>query len=161
VCRGSGARVVQADTVAAVGRHVVRDAQGGPDRPRRHPRLDGLLGGEPADVPEDEVASQHPAIGLAELLVDGYPEFTQSHCTSLTSERGPPSARGPAGTVGNDERPGVTGAFVGSGSPGGSARNEIRVELGDEVVRKRVRNGRREGYTFDDREAITDFTHDD
>ncbi|OEI67238.1 hypothetical protein Cus16_3139 [Curtobacterium sp. ER1/6] len=101
--------------------------------------VERVRGRATTEVLEHDVARHHGAVGLPEHLVDGSPELTHAHRTSVTTNA-------PAG--------GPARAF---GCSGASAHREVVVELGDEVVGQRVGD---RGESLDDRETVSDLTHD-
>ena len=135
------------DAVPALRRDIHRPAQREPDLPGWHAVADRLLSGHSPDVAEHEIASEHSAVCVTELVADCQPKLAQSHASTL-----------------NEERPGLDRGVRSMNTSSHTVlllllpRDEIRVELRDEVVWQGVWD---RGEALNYREAVAHFAHDD
>ena len=85
---GSGLlRFAATHAVSTILRDVHRAAQREPDVAYGNPCGDRLIGGHAPDITQHQVPRQDSAVGIAELVGDSKPEFTQTHETTLTPLR--------------------------------------------------------------------------
>ena len=73
--------------VPAGGRNISRPAQREPDLPCTDPSLNPLFGGQVTNLAEHQVASDHTAVTLPELVDDGQPEFAHTQGSILKRKR--------------------------------------------------------------------------